>query len=119
MALSWMRAVALAALAVYGPFVVMAIHASLFVSCAHCKAAAWTVLPCGPALLPLQVGWNLGLARPAGSSGFVLAFVASGVLIQGLAWLLRRGRRARIAGIVVAASLSAVLAAGTLAMIRA
>ena len=46
--------------AVYGPFVAMAIYTTLYVSCSHCKAAAWTLLPYAPGLVPVELAANPG-----------------------------------------------------------
>lgn len=120
MALSWKRALGFVALAMYGPFLTMAILASLLVACPHCKTASWAVLPYGPALLPLQVGRHLlGLGSPSGATGLVLAVAISWAMVLGLACLLRCGRRAWIPVVAAVAAVSSVLAFGTLAMIRA
>lgn len=88
---SWKRAYLLACLAVYGPFIVMATYTLLYVSCSHCKSAAWMVLPYGPGLVPVEVArrW-LDLPRPSDTLWFAVALFVSGAMVIGLAWLIRR-----------------------------
>src|SRR5688500_14824917 len=52
---SWKRAYLLGCLAIYGPFIAMGTYTLLYVSCSHCKAAAWMLLPCGPGLVPVEM----------------------------------------------------------------
>lgn len=88
---SWKRAYLLACLAVYGPFIAMATYTLLYVSCSHCKAAAWIMLPCGPGLVPVEIArrW-LDLPRPSDTLWFAVALFVSGAMVIGLAWLIRR-----------------------------
>jgi hypothetical protein len=119
LAISWKRAAGLSCLAVFGPFIVMAIYTLLFVSCSHCKRTAWTLLPCAPGLLPIEAGRRLlDLSRPADGINFALAFIVSLAMIFTLACLLRRGRRLRFAGVSVALAVFSIFAFCTLSMIR-
>src|SRR5687768_3670917 len=71
---TWKRAYLLSWSAVYVPFAVMATYTLLNVSCSHCKAAVWTVLPCAPALIPIEIGRRVfDLPRPSDAIGFVVA----------------------------------------------
>src|SRR5689334_13050081 len=104
-AISWKGAAGVASFAVYGPFMAMAVYALWFVKCTHCKKAALTILPCGPALLPLEAGrsWlQLPLPRGTDAPGFVLATILSLAFVFGLAWLVRRGPRVLLAAAAVA-----------------
>jgi hypothetical protein len=118
--ISWAGAAGLAGLVVYGPFLVMALYALLFVSCSHCQKAAWTLLPWAPGLLPVAFGrrW-LNLPRLADALTFALAFLVSLAMVFALASLARCGRRARWAGLAVAAATFSVAAFCLLALIRA
>lgn len=119
-AISWERAAGLSCLAVYGPFVVTATYALLFVSCSHCKKTAWTLLPCAPGLLPLEAGRRLlDLPRPSDALGFALAIIISFAIILALTCLVRRGRRLRLAGLALAIAVFSTFAFCTLSMIRA
>lgn len=116
----WRSAVGLACLAVYGPFVVMAVYTSLFVSCLHCKTTAWVLLPCGPGLLPLTLTQRwLDLPRPGDTLGYILAMVFTNATVFALACLIRNHRRWGLAGIAVATVAFGALAFSTLAAIRA
>ena len=117
---SWKRAAGLSCLTVYGPFVVMAIYTLLFVSCNHCKTAAWKLLPCAPGLFLVELGRSLlDLPRTGEALWFALAFVASLAALFVLSWLVKRGPRLRWTAVVVALTIFSIAAIGTLAMIRA
>jgi len=117
---SWKGAAGLASVAAYGPFVAMAIYMSLFVPCPHCKRTAWTLLPCGPGLLPLEAvrDW-LHLPRPSDAIGFLLAFIVSLATVLLLACLIRRGGWLRFAGLAVALATFSFSAILLFAIIRA
>jgi hypothetical protein len=118
-AISWKGAVGLSGFVVYGPFMAMAVYALWFVQCQHCKWAALKVLPCGPALLPLEAGriW-LQLPLPRNTPGIILAVIVSLAFVVGLAWLVRRGRRTLCVASVVAFAVFSFFAFCTLSMIR-
>src|SRR5262245_27000153 len=86
---SWKIAVGLSLLAVYGPFLVMALYALGFVSCSHCKATTCKVLPCAPGLLPVAAARHL--FRLPQSLTFTLAFFVSVAMVLALTGLVRRG----------------------------
>ena len=119
-AMTWLRAAGVAWAAVHGPFVFMATYTLLFVSCSHCKKAAWAVLPFGPGLIPVEAArqW-LGLSRPSELLGFSLASFVAIASVFGLAVLVRRGRWARLLSVAVATAVFSFFAFCTLAMIRA
>jgi hypothetical protein len=87
---AWKRAYLAAWLAVYGPFVGMASYTLGYVSCSHCKAAAWWLLPYGPGLFPLELvrSW-LDLPRPGDPLVFVIALLVCALLVAALTGLLR------------------------------
>jgi hypothetical protein len=118
-AISWKRAAGLSCLAVYGPFIVVAIYALLFVPCSHCKATAWMLLPSSPGLAPIEVGrrW-LGFSRLTDALWFTLAFVVSVFLVCLLAYLLRQRRWLRYLSMAVSVILFFTFAIGLLAAIR-
>ncbi len=118
--ISWKRAFSLSLLAVYGPFVFMALYTLLFVPCSHCKAAAWTLLPWGPGLLPMEAGrqW-LEISRPTDAVAFTFAFIISVFVVLSLAGLVRRSRWLRFVSIAVALAVFSIIAMGTLNMIQA
>ncbi len=118
--ISWSRAAVRSCLAVYGPFVIMAIYTLLFVSCSHCKKVVWAILPIGPSLLPFELARHwLKLRLPGDVVGYILAFIASAALVLALAWLLRRGIWVRRAAIALALAVFSILAICTLAAIQA
>lgn len=91
----------LASLAVYGPFVLMAAYTLAAVPCGHCKKAAWMVLPCAPALIPMDaaVRWlhPRGFTNPFVPLSLGLGISVSAVFL--LAYVARLGRMARIAAL--------------------
>ncbi|MEX2119379.1 MAG: hypothetical protein WD847_07280 [Pirellulales bacterium] len=118
---SWKRAYLLACLAVYGPFIVMAAYTQLYVSCSHCKSAAWMLLPYGPGLVPVEVvrRW-LDLPRPSDTVWFAVAVFVSGAMVIALAWLIQRRRWWwRALSAAVALTYGTLAAIGILAAIRA
>ncbi|MEX0714694.1 MAG: hypothetical protein WD278_20315 [Pirellulales bacterium] len=118
---SWKRAYLLSCLTMYGPFIAMATYTLLHVSCSHCKAAAWMVLPCGPGLVPVELarGW-LDLPRPSDTVWFAAALFVSGAMVIVLAWLIRRRRWWwRALSAAAAMTYGTFAAIGILAAIRA
>ena len=117
--ISWKRAAGLSCLALYGPFVVMAIYALLFVSSSYCKKTAWMLLPCAPGLLPAEHarGW-FHFTRPDDIIWFALSFMISASMILLLACLARRGRWLRWIGFGLALALSSIGAIGLLGLLR-
>lgn len=113
-------AFALAFSALYGPFVAMAGYTSLFVGCSHCKAAAWQVLPFGPAIIPYEVAkQTLGLPHFSSTFGNIATLVIAGSLLAGLAALTTRLKRwSRFASLSFFLVVSSIAAIGVLAAIR-
>jgi hypothetical protein len=112
--------------AVYGPFLVMAAYTYFYVACSHCKEATVAVLPYGPGLLPFELARSwLDLPRLneltwLSEHAYLLPLMFSMTVVFGLAWVLRtRGRWLRALSIVVALSLFAFCAYGTLMLIQA
>ena len=117
--MSWNRAAGLACLAVYGPFLLMAIYTVLFVSCSHCKATVWMLLPCAPGLFPVEgMRRLLNLSRPDDTIAFIFAFVACVLIVLMLTYFMRRTRWLRLTTFAVTLGLSTLLAIGTLSLIR-
>jgi hypothetical protein len=120
MTLSWRAAAGLSLTAVYAPFILMATYTLLFVPCAHCKKAAWMLLPWAPGLVPLELSRQaLNLEQMPEALTFALSFSVSVALVLGLAWLAQRGRRVCLIALGVAFILASVCAWGILHMIRA
>lgn len=118
--ISWPKALAWSMGAVYGPFVLTALYALGFVSCSHCKQAAWSLLPCAPGLIPMEFSSRLlDLPRFGNGLGFVVAFLLTMAVIGGLARLVRMGTGVRYASAGIVFGLTAVAAYCTLSMIRA
>ncbi len=117
---SWRRAIGLGCLAVYGPFLLMAFYTLAFVSCPHCKAAVWMLLPCAPGLLPTAAGRHwLALFHPSEALMFSLALIVSLATVLFLASLIRRGGWLRPASVVIGFAVFSVCAFRTLSLIRA
>lgn len=118
--MTWHRATGLASLAVYGPFIIMAGYTLLFISCDHCKKAAWMTLPFGPGLLPLEfLRQCFNFSRPPAFLWWTLAFLIPLAFIASLAWLLRLGKVQLSIGLTVVCILSSIAAFCVLSMIRA
>lgn len=116
----WTRAVFTAIAAVYGPGIGMALYALLFVACTHCKLSAWVVVPCGPALLPLEiVRQAVRVGAPGAALTFAAALGASLGMVAALAVMLRRSWWLGLAAACVAAVALSFVAVGTLAAIQA
>ena len=116
----WRNAAALGSLAVYGPFLVMALYTLGFVRCDHCKKTVWMLLPCGPGLFPVEGARQaLEVSRWGEGLTFVAAFAVSLAAVGLLVPLIRRG--GRLLWIVIALTFVAFsfCAFGVLAMIRA
>jgi hypothetical protein len=117
--ISWKRAAGLAALGVYGPFVVMAVCTLLFVSCDHCKKTVWLLLPSGPGLIPLEAARSwLSFPRPDGLPLFLLAFLIGLSMVAALVWLIRLGRRSHQVSLTLALIISSLSAYGLMGAIR-
>jgi hypothetical protein len=117
---SWKRAIALSLAAVYGPFVAMATYTTCFVSCSHCKAAAWSLAPLGPGLIPVDLGrrW-MDLGRYPDGLELVLSAVVALLMVVNVALAVRRGRGWRNGALTVAALVCSVFAYWMMALIRA
>jgi hypothetical protein len=117
--LVWWKAVGLSIATVYAPFVVMAIYTLLFVPCHHCKTAVCTTLPLAPGLV---VSWLL-LARISNHMPAMALWILTGgvdmLVVVGLSFIMRRGGRWLVVGIVSMLVIASVLAVLTLALIRA
>jgi hypothetical protein len=118
-AMSWNRAAAFSCLAVYGPSLLMAIYTLLFVSCSHCKATVWMLLPCAPGLLPVETLRRLlNLPRPDDTIAFLFAFLTCISIVFLLTLLIRRGKWLRLTTIALTVALSTLCAIATLGLIR-
>lgn len=117
---SWPRAVWLAGLAVYGPFVLMAWQMLVFVPCSHCKQASWTLLPLAPGIVPVALvrRW-FGQSPPNDALGFILSGAVAGLSVM-LLTIVARGRGWRrglvLLGLLAVGSLSSF---ALMALIRA
>jgi len=115
----WWKAVGLSIAIVYLPFVVMAIYTVLFVSCPHCKAVSWQILPIAPGMVPGFL-FQMHVTHLRGEWAF---WITSGVIellaLGGLSAFIRRGGRWRTAATITAFVISSLLAVATLATIRA
>ena len=96
--------IALATLAVYGPFIAMATYTLAFIPCDHCKLATWEVLPYAPAMLPMEFA-RLGfeLKEPARFVWLGTNVALSVLLILALARVIRRRRPWLTAPVVLVA----------------
>jgi hypothetical protein len=118
---TYRRAYLASYLAVYGPFFAMALYTSAFVECAHCKLAAWSMLPYGPALIPLMLSVRLlGIPAVGDSLSIALGLAVCAGIVAILARLLH-GRRRWLQTLIAATALalSGVSAYVLLALIRA
>jgi hypothetical protein len=106
--------------AVYGPFFAMAIYTTALVECSHCKAAMWSMLPSGPALIPLMLlsrVLNMSMIDGPLSIALGLAICAGAVAV--LTRLLHGRRRwLQTTIVVVTLALSGYSAYVLLALIR-
>jgi len=117
--LSWQRAVALAVLVTYAPFVAMATFMQLAVSHPHCQETAWRVLPVGPGLLPSGLVWNaLDLSAPTEGVSFALASALCLCFVATIAALAQRGGRWRFGTAAIALAAFTLVAVGTYHAIR-
>lgn len=116
---SWKTA-GLGCLAVYGPFVVMALYVLAFVSCSHCKAMSWTVLPIGPGL-PLAYLLRHSTEGLLGSetAQFVLAGALALAMVLVPAVVGRFGRWWLFGSVALILCLNCFQALAVLALIRA
>ena len=119
LSIAYKTAMGLSCVAVYGPFVVMALYTLMFVSCSHCKATAWKLLPCAPGLIFVELGRaSLDVSRPDDGVWFALAAIVSLAIVLALSWLLQYGPRTRWVSLGVAVAAFSLVAFGTLSMIR-
>jgi hypothetical protein len=118
---SWKQAWLVSALAVYGPFAAMGIYTLLFVSCSHCKAAAWMVFPSAPGIIPVELARSwLDLPRPPDAIWICVGMACSAVLLATVAWLVqRKARWLRAFSVVAILTYSTCAAITILALIRA
>jgi len=117
--MTWRRATGLAALVIYVPFIVMAVYTLIFISCDHCKKAAWMLLPTGPGMIPIEVlrQW-LNLSHPPEALGYALALLVSAAIVLLFAWPIRLGKWPRYTTLIIAFTLASVAAFGLLSAIR-
>jgi hypothetical protein len=116
----WRAALGISAAAVYAPFVLMAIYTLAFISCSHCKAAAWTLVVPGPGIVPMEIlRQALNTPRLPDGVSFAIGTVVAFAIIAGLAWLGRLGRGWLIGASIAAFALASGAAFGLLAVIRA
>lgn len=118
---TWRRGYGLAWSALYLPFVVTAVFTLLYVPCDHCKETTWSLLPCGPGLIPVGLVVRLlRLSNPVEQLWFTSAFFVSAAGLVAMTWLLARlPPWTRIATVLLVTGGSSVAAYLMLAMIRA
>jgi hypothetical protein len=118
--MSWRRALGWAGLAVYGPFVLMAVGSLIWVSCDHCQATAWKLLPIGPGLLPVVLTRRLvDIGRYPEGLTFAIAAGVALLEVVDVAWVVRRSPRWRVWTLGVGLLCNAGFAYATLMAIRA
>lgn len=79
--------------AVYGPFLVLALYMSFYVACSHCKSSAWMLLPGGPGVVLVEMGRRLlDLGRFSDAFLIALAMAASILLTAALVWFQGRAK---------------------------
>ncbi|HTI71351.1 MAG TPA: hypothetical protein VMF06_15375 [Candidatus Limnocylindria bacterium] len=116
----WKRAIALACLVVYGPFVATALYAQAFVDCSHCKQTAWMTIPAGPGYLSLLLLRNVWSFKLPGNAAIItLVTLYSLALTLAVARLARANSILRKVGMVLVLIYSALCAVGMLLAIRA
>ena len=115
----WWKAIGLSVAIVYLPFVVLAIYTVLFVSCPHCKSAAWQILPIAPGVVPGFL-FQMHVTHLRAAWAF---WITSGVfellVLAGLSFFIRRGGRWRVAAIITMLVTASLFAVAALAIIRA
>lgn len=115
----WLISLVGAAASVYGPYAVMTIYTHFYVSCDHCKKATRDLLPCAPALLPVELAQRfLGIGRQDDWIWFSVSFAVAMMWVIGLALLLRRSKLLGAIAAALTLSLGSFLATALLAMIR-
>jgi hypothetical protein len=98
----------------------MGVYTLLFVSCGHCKAVAWQFMPLAPGLVVWELTRSLlRLPHLGNAVGMSVSGAVTLLMLFGMAALLRRGGRWRMALWATAALVSAVGAVMLLALIRA
>jgi len=118
--MSFKKAAVLAFVAVYGPFLLMAHYMLAFVACSHCKAAAWKMLPVGPALvLSFVMRDVLPIGQLDGGVTYFVAIVVSLATIGLLVLSRRLGRRWMVAAMAIVMLFNCYQALVLMALIRA
>lgn len=116
---SWKSALGFSCLAVYGPFLLMALYALAALSCSHCKATAWKLLAPGPGLAPIElVRQSMNWPRLPDGLWFALGAILALCAVIGVARFGRLGRAWLLATTVIAFVLCAIAAVGLLSAIR-
>lgn len=117
----WRAAFRWSIAAAFGPFMALAVYTTAFISCSHCMAASWQLLPCGPGIVLIELArqW-LRLPHPGDAAGMWLSLFLAVVMVAVLTWLIRRRRWWwQAANLLVVASLQSLCAIGLLAAIQA
>lgn len=115
----WWKAIGLSVAIVLLPFVFMAIYTVLFVSCPHCKRAAWQFLPVAPGIVPGFL-FQMHVTHLRTEWAFWITSVVFGLLmLGGLSFFIRRGGRWRVAAIITMLFTASLFAVAALAIIRA
>lgn len=115
----WKRPLLFGFGSVYGPFLVMAVFMGLCVPCAHCKEAAFTILPAAPGYASVGLLWRaLFHDGPTQSMNFVLGTVVGVLSVAVVALTVRRGGRVALILPIVALASFTFVAIGTAALIR-
>lgn len=110
---------AIAAAAIYGPFVLAAVYAAGFVSSSHAKTMTWKLLPAGPGLLPVEALRRLfDLPRLGDTLWLSLAVVTSLGFVALLAVGVRRGGWVRPGALIVTTVAAAAAAYAMLSMLQ-
>jgi hypothetical protein len=117
----WKRAYLVSWSALYGPFLAMAAYVLLYVSCSHCQATAWTLLPSAPGLIPVEVARRaFDLPRSSDTVWFAVSLLVSALMVTLLSWQIRRRSRWwRALSVGAALALCSCGAVAILALIRA
>jgi hypothetical protein len=105
--------------AIYGPFVAMATYTTIFVSCSHCKSTAWSLLPCAPGIIPLELARHAAdLPRVSDTLAFALSLSVSVAMLITTAVLIHKTIWWRIIALLGLLVYEAFAASAVLAMIR-
>jgi hypothetical protein len=114
--LSMRKALGLALLAVYSPFIATGIWLFFITNCDHCRKTwllAWPLMPGG--VMEMFVFRQ----TPDGAVGIAVGIVLTLALIAALTALVRRGKGWLVAGVVAGLVLCSYLALAACALIRA